>query len=475
MASSENQGLQFACIVLFVLMVVLSVTTFIFFKDYQEADSKSKKDAQKAAESDKRLVDAQTELNELKNVIGIKPESTLETAKTEFEADMEKFAKGLPAEKRHYRQTLAEASNAREKVSAELTDAQDQIGKLNEVNAAYQKAANQQVAAATAAKDKALADLQAEQAKFMEAQKVADADKKALLDQVSKAQQDKTAEVEKVKKEVEVVQKDLATSKVLAKDLAGEKEKLLGKTFAMDDGVIRNVNQRTSTVWINLGKADGLRPQVTFTVHRPGLPANEEGRKASIEVTNIIGDHLAEARILEDNMKDPIVPGDKIYTPLWEPSHPEHFAIIGRIDFNGDGHDDRDRLRNLIVANGGAIDAEVDPETAKVTGTVTVDTRYLVRGPLGSEKTREAYDGMLNAAKQVGAETISVDKFLDKIGWRDPNQVVRFGHDSNVEQYRPRLPDGGLKRSPGSTAEIFRKRRPGEAPVTAYQPAAPAK
>ena len=81
---------------------------------------------------------------------------------------------------------------------------------------------------------------------------------------------------------------------------------------------------------------------------------------------------------------------------------------------------------------------------AEVTGKLTVDTRYLIRGPLGSEKTREAYEAMVNAARQVGAETISVDKLMDKIGWRDPNQVVRFGRDSNAEQYKPRLPDGGI-------------------------------
>ena len=81
MASSENQGLQFALIVLFILTVVLSLTTFIFFKDYQEADGKSKKDAQKAAEAEKHLVDAQTELNKLKEFIGIKPEATLEAGR----------------------------------------------------------------------------------------------------------------------------------------------------------------------------------------------------------------------------------------------------------------------------------------------------------------------------------------------------------------------------------------------------------
>lgn len=470
MASSENQGLQFALIVFFILMVVLSVTTFIFFNSSQTAESRFKKEAEEAAKSKAAELKAQDEINKLKEFIGVKPEDTLEAADTQFKKDMDGFAKALAAEKRHYSQALAETSNAKDKLSAELADAQDQIKKLNEVNAAFQKTATEQINTATAARDKALADLKAEQAKFMEAQKTADAEKKDLADQLTKAQQEKTVEVDKVRKEVEALQKEIASSKVLAKDLASEKEKLLGRTYAVDDGEIRDVNQRSGTVWINLGRADGLRPQVTFTVHRRGLPATEEGRKASIEVTNILGDHLAEARILEDNLKDPIVPGDQIFTPLWEPGHPEHFAIIGRIDFSGEGHNDRQRLRNLIVANGGVIDAEVyenEKGEPVSTGSVSIETRYVIQGKRASDKTHEASAKLLEAARQYGAEVISLDKLMDKIGWRDPNQVVRFGREGNAETFKPRQPDGGLRRSPGNVSEVFRKRRPGE-PLTAY-------
>ena len=97
------------------------------------------------------------------------------------------------------------------------------------MNAAYQKNPQEKWPPPPPPRTKPLADLQAEQAKFMDAQKAADAEKKNLADQLSKAQQDKTAEVDKVKKEVEVLQKDIASSKVLVKDLAGEKEKLLGR------------------------------------------------------------------------------------------------------------------------------------------------------------------------------------------------------------------------------------------------------
>ena len=37
MASSENQGLQIALIIFVMLTIILSVTTFLFFREYEEA------------------------------------------------------------------------------------------------------------------------------------------------------------------------------------------------------------------------------------------------------------------------------------------------------------------------------------------------------------------------------------------------------------------------------------------------------
>jgi hypothetical protein len=84
------------------------------------------------------------------------------------------------------------------------------------------------------------------------------------------------------------------------------------------------VDQRSRTVWINLGRADGLDRQTAFGVYSGD--ADEMGKakkKATIEVTKITGDHSAEARITEDKAADPITPGDKVFTPLWSPGVPE--------------------------------------------------------------------------------------------------------------------------------------------------------
>jgi hypothetical protein len=468
MASSENQGLQIALIILFGLMIVLSVTTFIFFKDYQEAETRATTD--KAA-ADKATGDMNVEkgnVEMLKEIIGFKKDATMESVTASSTADFAKYAGALPADKKFYRDALDAVYASLQKVQADHKATSEQIATLQAVNAAFEKSATEKVTAAEEARNKAVADLDAERTKFMEAQKKSETEKKDLVDQLAKAQQEKAAEIEKVKKELEVVQKKVGTELELNKGLAEKNKRLQGETFAIDDGEVRSINVRNKAVWINVGRADDLRPQVTFNVHAAGLKPSDNLKKAKIEVTQILGEHLAEAKILEDSLEDPIVPGDKIYTPLWDPGRPEHFAIAGRIDFDGDGRDDHERLRNLIRLSGGVIDAELQPD-GSIKGAMTVETRYLVLGPIESEsKTREAYNSMVQTAKQYGADTLMVDKLLDRIGWHEATKLVRFGHDSNIDKVPPKdAPDGGLPRSTGSTSDLFKQRRPG-ATTSAY-------
>ncbi len=462
MASSENQGLQIALIILFGLMIVLSVTTFIFFKDYQEAETRATTDKTAA---DKALGDLNVEKGNvkiLKELIGFKDADTMEAVTAGSTADFTKYASALPADKKLYRDALEAVYASLQKVQADAKATSDQIVTLQAVNAAFEKSATEKVTAAEEARNKAVADLDAERAKFMEAQKKAETDKKDLVDQLAKVQQEKAAEVEKVKKDLEVVQKKVGTELELNKGLAEKNKRLQGETFATDDGEVRSINLRTKAVWINVGRADDLRPQITFNVHAAGLKPSDNIKKAKIEVTQILGEHLAEAKILEDSLEDPIVPGDKIFTPLWDPGRPEHFAIAGRIDFDGDQRDDHERLRNLIRLGGGVIDAEIQSD-GSVKGALTVETRYLVLGPVDSGTSyHEAYNAMIQQAKQFGTETLMVDKLLDRIGWHESTKLVRFGHNSNIDKVPPAdAPDGGFPVSTGGTSDLFKQRRPG--------------
>ena len=231
----------------------------------------------------------------------------------------------------------------------------------------------------------------------------------------------------------------------------------------MPDGKILTVRPRSGRVLINLGSADGLRRQVTFTVY--GVDVNNvarEEKKGSIEVTSV-GLHTSEAKITNDSFDDPILRDDVIYTPLWSTKTALHFAIAGSIDINDDGRDDRRIIKNLIRLNGGSVDAEdVD---GKIVGQVTPQTRYVVLGKEPSvgdsdqgdaAARRTAWSNMINQADRYGVEQLSVQELLDFIGYDGEKRTLPLGSQARADDFVPRP---GAEAGQGS---VFRDRGPRE-------------
>ena len=141
---------------------------------------------------------------------------------------------------------------------------------------------------------------------------------------------------------------DNAKVKKLLDDLHA-KDADSAKRNEVPDGKIVTVNQRTRLVWINRGSADGLRRQTSFSVFdADDSNPLEATLKGKIEVVRMINDHMAEARIVEDDLSNPMMSGDPIFSPSWEPGRPEHFALAGFMDIDDDGQSDRQRIRDLI-------------------------------------------------------------------------------------------------------------------------------
>jgi hypothetical protein len=231
--------------------------------------------------------------------------------------------------------------------------------------------------------------------------------------------------------------------------------------FEVADGKIVWVNQKARSVWINVGQADGLQRQVTFSVVGSGEEVGgDQKTKGRIEVTEILGPHFAQARILEDELFDPIVQDDKIFTPLWQPGRAESFAFVGKFDLDKDGTDDREMLRDLVRMSGGRIDAEVSLD-GKQTGELTMNTRYLVEGSPPDDKSIEgAFSKMHDEANRLGVRVLTLAKFLDHVGWKDPKQTLKFGRRGNAEHVPAEQPDGGRGISMGNVTDRFRVRRP---------------
>ena len=178
-------------------------------------------------------------------------------------------------------------------------------------------------------------------------------------------------------------------------------------------------------IYINLGRADGLRPSVRF-----GVVNSDESRvadaqpKARIEVVEVISgsEHLSRCKVLSDRTPITILRGDSIYSPAWQPGRKVEFALAGKLDINGDGIDDRETIKTLIAQNGGLVTMDLPP-TGKGSGELSVTTRWLVIGD--DFKVLDEEGALESKAKAFGISRIHVDKLL------------RWLRGSQADEHRP--------------------------------------
>ncbi|MCL6504658.1 MAG: hypothetical protein K6T86_18410 [Pirellulales bacterium] len=480
----ENQGLQIAVITFVMTTIFLSVTTFLFYRQAEEAEAAAATAQAAASEANTKATTLANENMRLKEISGFSPDETIDNINSTLSREMAELEQlTIPQDKQNYRDALRFTLTALRDRDARLAAADTEIATLKAQNQAYKAQIDVQLQALQQQASEAEKLAQQRHQEKVEADNLKNeqlgAMQKRLDEQVAEADKKAKEQEEEIKRKGEEVAKLTQNVQLLDEKI----DQLDPHVFEDPDGEIRWVNQRTRTVWINLGHADNLRRQTTFSVVAAGEHVVlTEKRKGRIEVTQILGEHLAEARILEDDVSDPIVPGDQVYTPLWHPGRQVHFAIAGFIDVDGDGRDDRDVIVTLIEMSGGVIDEQLMPDGTRAGPGMTVDTRYLIFGkspetapPPGSEEAEEAvpaaadgkvlheeYANMLNDAKKLGIELINVEKFLQHIGWKDPKQVLRYGARGNANAVPPRQPDGGRPAARGSVSDVFERRHPGK-------------
>ena len=246
----------------------------------------------------------------------------------------------------------------------------------------------------------------------------------------------------------------LATSEKKVKELKTKVDRYEKESFDLPDGKI--VRAGANFVYVNLGSADGLRTNRTFSVFDQSVTKFDKGRhKASIEVTQILGPHQAEARIIEGSISDPVIRGDFILTPTWDPGFPREIALVGMFDIDGDGRSDRQRLIRLIERNAGKVVCYHDDD-GKVYGKITSGTRYVVKGdsPKAGDSpggVYEAIDRLFSDAKENSVQEIDIKKLLDWMGagGGDNGAIGRVSIErldgEMGSQFRPRNPIERLK------------------------------
>lgn len=229
-------------------------------------------------------------------------------------------------------------------------------------------------------------------------------------------------------------------------------QRIYSQTSIVDrpDGEVLRANIPQRFVHLNIGEADGLRPQETFSVWAKNVPIAEPGQeptkaaersaapsekvsepyakagpKAGIEVLRVTGPHTSLARIVYDVNQDPIVPGDRIYSPLWTAGKRERFCLAGVFDISGKKQDDRELLRVIILRRGGVIDCELKA-TGELIGEVSPSTDWYVIGgtPTGDTTAYDAASTTLQRrAEQLGVQIMTQDELYAYLGY---NPVSRL-------------------------------------------------
>ncbi|MCU0707791.1 MAG: hypothetical protein MUF23_05825 [Pirellula sp.] len=300
--------------------------------------------------------------------------------------------------------------------------------------------------------DKLAADLERAQVNYAQKEKERQdeitkiqTDRQKLAQRAEKEKRDLLARVDALTKERDELTK--------VNDALGKKiEQMSGEDFQYPQGKVTEIADGGRIVYLNLGKADGLRPGVRFGVLDDSVgKIGETKPKARLEIVEVNQqtDHLSRARVLPDRRTATILRGDKVYSPVWQPGRKVSIGLVGKMDIDGDGKDDREALKSLIVQNGGEVVVDLQAD-GRQEGALTVNTRWLVMGEefklLGG--TLEGANDVAarkrleleQQAKALGISRIDLDKLMGWLKGSGEEDVVPLGAATRASDFIRREP-----------------------------------
>ena len=490
MASSSGKptAVHFTLIFFVMASVILGVVAFLMHRSYAELNAKYVKAQQDATQSQNALRTNEEEFEALRNAlghpgfekIGTNPDeaNTLLWAVYKDIRDYAGFTPSTPVAQ------LPSAHQALLNLRAELdrlqSDLNQTVATMKDLQAELQAERtkfNNTVAQYKQASANAEKDLRDYQANVEETLKARDNRIDELNREVAQLNDELQQKIDELAAVTAQKNEEIANLTLINKQLNKKLENIEQVSFEVADGQVVSVDYTNRIAYINLGEVDNLSKGTTFSVYQRahhGIGRGQQDIIGALEVTNVIGPHLAEARIVDEDIYRPIGRGDPVYTPLWSPGRTEAFSLIGLIDIDGDGQYEGDRqiLHEVIASAGARIDNEVDDEGNLHGDGITTHTKFLVVGEMPDpdsvppeSKEREIFlkihrhmsgdpddpaDGLEGQARQRGVRIVSLNNFLAYIGYRPTRRLWRPG------QNRPYV----LKAGAHSTAvdEVIRGR-----------------
>jgi conjugal transfer/entry exclusion protein len=323
-ASNKPGAVHYALIVFVMISVVLGIVSYMYHREYSDAAAELLTLKKEVSDSKRNVSARVDEVQALKKTIGFmfdlvddatNPQNA-NTVKAAALKNMADFGKELAG--KDYAESM---QKLREALDAALADRDSKAGQV-----------------ATLERDlKAESDkLNARVDTASKAQSKAESDKRDVISVQDERLKSKQDELDKVKQDNNTLTADLAAEKELAEKTLKSKNNEIAQlenriellreklndseklSFEIADGLVQRVDNSAKLVWINLGSDDFLKPRMTFSVYSKenhGVGRGAEDIKGKIEVTRILGSHISEARILDEDLFRPMVANDLIYTP----------------------------------------------------------------------------------------------------------------------------------------------------------------
>ena len=485
-AANDNQGLKIATALLAALSVVLAVATYFGFSGASanwERYEQTNKDLNTAKQATN---DLQNRLNDMKSAAGYEKANDAELKKT-IEGDRDKFLADVTAINQEvvgvyeaYKNAagqqvplVADEFAAASKTAAEMLTTSPNKSMLSSIRgmstllknnskllgavaADYASTRKELEAMNQVAKSKIdvveLAKKQVEDDRSSEMGKHEE-DRKSLTSQITSLQektQELATKLGEKENELEMAIKVRDDRlKKLSAAFVQNREKLEQKEVVLEspNGTLTYVDYTTGIVRTSLSRRDGAKEQLIFSVfdkNAPGIPT--EKVKGTVELTKV-DDQGSIGRIIKStDPLNPMQPGDQIYSPAFG-AQPREYALIGKIDVDRNGFDDRADLKRMIESRGGRVVYDLPPPGIGVeSGVLTPECDYYVIddskpiragveqnvGASADEEKAftEKKTKALAEARLSGVRAISLDKLLRMLNYTygepRPGQVEAF-------------------------------------------------
>ena len=461
MAARQDQGLVFTLIAFVILFIIAFVAAYVGWKSYGESETHVAELQNQLNTAQTNTSKAQEDKEQLSKWMGVGAADNVEDVEKTFKEDMARYGANFGEDRQSYRNVVEYLAKENESISSREVAAKEGLKDTKAQLLAVETEKEKQVVQFETQMKAAEEDAATQRSSFKKDRESLESKKQELLDNLAKQESKYEQQLTDINTQLKELTDKLTKSERAKDNLLAEVSKS-AESFEVPDGRIAWVNQ-DGTVWINLGSADALRRQITFSVFDADKqdPAKTE-QKGSIEVTKVLGEHMAEAHITMDDARNPILTGDQIYSQVWHRGKKLRFALSGIVDLDGDGRNDMKMARDLIELNGGVVDAYL-ADDGTVKGEITVNTRYLVLGEFPQEATQApmqvGWEKMSTDAKTNGVEVITLDKFLNQIGYAPDDRTVRLGAGARGADFPPQ-PETGSAVDPRGGAPKFRPRTP---------------